>query len=503
MNRKKKINRCLVVSGMLLGTLLFTGCGNGGGVGIVSSTAEDGDVKKNGENSETMLYITDDFTAEDYLALADRYAELGLIRSQRNTLEQGYRLFGDESMLDILSGIYVNLDEEDSDIIQQADLMYQNMELEEYRPETFHVAETDEWFEIMMPKLSEGVRNYYKAVNGQVKMTISVGYDEYGIKYTNVWYYGDDAKVLYMSYHGAVAQMMETSVTDGAYSGEFLLWTLDGTTGDITRENGNFAEGELDTNGYAISFHEGVGESDVYDLWNNRENMTYEELDGYGGAPGKSQLKNVAAVPEFTVYEPIADAEVQEYKSKVRVFDGAIQLLSDNGWVTLGTVDEYAKEDPFISYAEAKKISDAQAPVTAPDETADNNTENGVETTEPTETTKPSTTTTPSSTTSQTPAASTTPAATTTKPATTTTTKPAASTTPATTTPNTTTTTTPSAPDNDDDDDDGNDNNNGGSDAGSNDNGNNDTGSSAGGNDNAGNNDNSGDVDIEWTDDIL
>jgi hypothetical protein len=512
MNRKKKINRCLVVSGMLLGALLFTGCGEESGVGKIISTSDDSNVQGKADSAETFKYITDDFTVEDYLALAESYAELGMIRSQRNTLEQGYRLFDDETILDILSGIYVNLDEEDSEVIQQADLMYQNMELEEYRPETFHVAETDEWFETMMPKLSVGVRNYYKAVDGQVKMVISVGYDEYGIKYTNVWYYGDDDKVLYMSYHGETAQMLETKMADGAYSGEFLLWTLNGTTGDITRESGSFEEGVLDTDGYAISFHEGVGESDVYDLWNNRENMTYEELDGYGGAPGKSQLKNVAAVPEFTVYEPVADALAQDYKSKVRVFDGEIQLLSDNGWITLGTVEEYESEDPFIAYAEAKKISDAQAPVTAPQETVENTGETVAETTNSSETTaKPATTTTQNSTTTTTPAATTQNPTTTTKPAATTqnpttTTKPAATTT-------TQPSTTPSEPDDNDDGDDGNNDSNDNNNNTNNDNnsgGNNDSGNAGGsdnnggGNDNsAGNDDNGGDVDIEWTDDIL
>jgi hypothetical protein len=473
-----------------LAVMIMSGCGS-------LNPIEADEESDSGE--EEQYVAADIYTEEEYLALAESYRVQGLIRRQRDVLEQCVRLFDSSQALDILSDIYVNLEEEDEAIVQQAELMYQNMELEDYRAEGLHVAESDEWFSTMMPKLSEGMRNYYKAQDGKSKLDIRVGYDEDGVKYTNVWYYGDDDRVLYISYKGVTAQLMETSITEGAYNGEFELWTMNGATGDITHEKGNFNNGQIAEEGYSISFREGAGEGDVYDLWSMRETFEYEELDSYGGAPGKSQLSAVAACPIYEAYEPVEDAESAAYSSQVRIFDGEIQLLTEHGWISLGTVEDFAKEDPFLSYAEAKKLADAQPYVYAEDESEEGTAsdKDTADTTKTDATAKNDTTTTtkPSAATPQT----------TTKPATTT--KPSAST--ATQTP----ASTPSVSqddDNDSNDASSNDNSDSGSNTGSaesgNDSGSADSGSDSGSSNNggdSGSSDSSGDVDIEWTEDIL
>lgn len=525
------MKKIYTVAACLIGALIVTGCGDVTSLGTsVNSVEEDGN-NISGNAAAQMQYITDDSTAEDYHALAEQYAGLGMIRRQRDILEQSYRLFGLEDTLEELSGIYVSLDEEDTEIQNIADLMLRNMELEEYRPESLHLVEENDWFATMMPKLYEGRRNYFKQVEGEVKMVVTVGYDSDGIPFSNVWYYGDENKVIYLGYDNMAASMMETMIANGVYEGEFILWTLDGITGDIMRETGSFSGGALQTDNYAIELHEGFGESDIYDLWNNRENMEYTALDGYGGAPGKSRLSEIPANPAFTAYEPVGEDAFTYDNPQIRVFDGEIQWLSDNGWITIGTVDEYVQSDPFLEYAAAKKefdedIKNAQAVQNTPEPEVEPETTPTPEVTQkPAATQKPAVTQKPATT--QKPAA-------TQKPATTQ--KPAA-----TTKPTETPQPTPVPPDDDDSesDDSGNSDNdsgNGGSDdGGSSDNdsgndGSDDGGSSDDDSDNGGSGDNGsdnnggdngggsdsggdggsdsgsdggGDVDIEWTDDIL
>jgi len=495
------MKKIYTVAACLTGALIVTGCGDVTSLGTSVNSVEEVGNNISGNAATQMQYITDDSTAEDYHVLAEQYAGLGMIRRQRDILEQSYRLFGSEDTLEELSGIYVSLDEEDTEIQNIADLMLRNMELEEYRPESLHLVEEDDWFATMMPKLYEGRRNYFKQVEGEVKMVVTVGYDSDGIPFSNVWYYGDENKVIYLGYDNKVARMMETMIANGAYEGEFILWTLDGITGDIMRETGSFNAGALQTDNYTIELHEGFGESDIYDLWNNRENMEYTALDGYGGAPGKSRLSEIPANPAFTTYEPVGEDVLALGNPQIRVFDGEIQWLSDNGWITIGTVDEYVQADPFLEYAAAKCEFDEDIKNT---QAVQNTPEPEVE---------PETTPTPEVT--QKPAAASKPA-TTQKPAATQ--KPAQTQKPAATTKPTETPQPTQVPSDDDSEsDDGgssdNDSGNGGSDDGGS--GNNDSdngGSGDGGSDNNGGDngggsdsgsDGGGDVDIEWTDDIL
>ena len=56
-------------------------------------------------------YGTGEFSMEDYRTLAEMYREQGLIRRQRDMLEQCYRLFDDQQAFETLQTISVNLEE--------------------------------------------------------------------------------------------------------------------------------------------------------------------------------------------------------------------------------------------------------------------------------------------------------------------------------------------------------------------------------------------------------
>lgn len=583
----------------VLAAAVFTGCGDGSDIGAngeavsrepAAITAEP---VPSDEELSTMeyeqKYNSGEFTMEDYNALAALYEQQGMIRKQRDMLEESYRIYGDAQTLEVLQEIAVNLEEEDADISSEARTMLQNLEISEYQSESVHMIASEEWFDTMMPKLARGVRNYFLQDDGQMKLFIKAGYDQEGNPFSQVWYYGENGQITFLSQVGSMVQVIETSIADGNYNGDFISWTVDSVSGDIRKEQGTFANG-IYTGDYTAELHHGETGSDPFDLWSNRENMEYTVYTGRFDERGKTTLEqpdaeNLAALVEGTSYDTcvvyaydeaeenglyagisegtqaadyvfgIADAGLAEYPvftayevaetgennkdaagngnnsdqengegavsgtesgissqseiPQIRIYDGQIQYLDGNTWVSVGSVAQYLKDDPFRSYAEQKTQTDAAKR----QELSGPNRNHGVGSIqkESTTTQKPDTTQQPDAT--QKPAS-------TQKP--TTTQKPTSSTKPS-SAPNPT----PAPPqdDNNDSGDNGgsdnsdNSNNGGGSDnggntdngGGSDNGGNTDNG---GGSDNGGNTDNGGgadnsggsnggDVDIEWTDDIM
>lgn len=356
--------------GALAGILLLGGCaanlgGNASSEWTPPVKQESSQQASSSENLKNLTrnisYVQDSFSKENYLKLAENYAELGLVRMQRDTLEQGYRLFPDNEFLEQLQNIYVNLAEEDENILNAAETMYQNMELEEYRAESLHLAEDNDWFATMMPKLSVGERNYFQTKDGVNKMAISVGYDENSVKYVRAWFYDTPERVLYVSYSNELAQVMQAELADGKYNGAFELWTLNGADGSIIHEAGTLLNGEASEQEHTVRFHQGKAGGDVFDLWNHRTELKYIDLFGEN-VKTRSKLSQVTANPNYSVYDTVETETIRKDEPQVRVFDGQIQYLSDKGWISLGNVEDYAAEDPFVTYAEEKKQIDSSVP---------------------------------------------------------------------------------------------------------------------------------------------
>ncbi len=355
----------------------------------------------------------EELTAEDYWALAEQYREQGLIRKQRDVLEKSYRLYGDSTAFETLQTINVNLEEEDASVQEQANLMLQNLELQEYLSESINLISTEEWFKTMMPKLYEGNRNYFLQKDGQTALYIQAGYTQSGEPFTKVWYLGEQAKVLRKE--GDAVQLLVTQIEDGNYQGAFESWTLDGSTGDIYHETGTFGNSVL-TGDYMIAIHEGTESSDLFSMWSNKEGMKYTTYNGHFNEQGISTLeqptaKKIASLiadteynscivyaidvndclfeglaegeepatyvfgiekmgwemyPSFTVYEPVEDAQVKNDGTtdaeqinidlQVRVFDGELQIYQNGTWVGMGSVEEYIQADPFQIYENNRPI---------------------------------------------------------------------------------------------------------------------------------------------------
>lgn len=361
-----------------------------------------------------LRYSSGDFAVEDYHTLAELYREQGMIRRQRDLLEQSYRLYDDMEAFGALQKIYVNLAEETFAVQEEAALMLQNLEIGEYLDESVNLISSEEWIETMMPKLYEGSRNYFMQRDGKTVLTIQVGYDQAGTPDTKVWYQNTENKVTFLRRTGDIVQMLSAAMAEGNYDGGFEAWFCDADTGDIYHEQGTFAKDVL-TGEYTVSVHEGAEASEIYSLWSNREGMEYSVYQGQFDAQGVTMLeqptekqikslvkdsgsetcvvyaydnnKEIAlfqgltggvepkgysfraeemgwvSYPAFETYE-VKASELQEDTSseeseddagnipQVRIFDGEIQIYIGNIWVGVGNVEQYAKEDPFRMYAE-------------------------------------------------------------------------------------------------------------------------------------------------------
>ena len=394
-----------------------------------------------------LKYSNGEFTMVDYHALADLYRTQGLIRRQRDMLEQSYRLFDDTEAFDSLQNISVNLSEEDETVQEEAKQMLQNLQLVDYLNDGINQIRNDNWMDTMMPKLREGKRNYFLSQNGEILLAIQAGFTADGQPDTTVWYQGEE-QVLVLKRTGDSVQFLRTGMKDGAYDGVFDSWNCDGNTGDIIHEQGTFQAGVM-TGDYTAYVHTGSGAGDLYALWSNRETMEYHTYRGNFNEQGVTTLEQPtennrktfaasAQAADCVVYAydesgenclfmgllegeeasaytfraglmgwgdyPVVDAyEVKETNKedasgdgagensadgsqaadssdtdstipRVRIYDGEIQIYQESAWVSVGTVQQYEREDPFKAYEDSRTDS--------ANGTAEENGEEGQQTTE-------------------------------------------------------------------------------------------------------------------------
>lgn len=413
MMRRKIIYLCAIG---VLTTAVFTGCGDGSEeTGLIQQAVA---VESEPLLSETeraicdyeLKYSTGTFQMQDYHTLADLYQEVGMIRKQRDMLEESYRLFEDAEALAKLATIAVNLAEEEEAIVQEAETMLQNLDLPEYLNESVNLISSSRFVRTLMPKLSEGKRSYFLQKDGRTALVIEVGYGENGLPYSNVWYIDDASQLKLLQYGDNTVQMLQTTMADGVYDGAFELWYVDGNNGNIRHEQGTFAEG-IYIGDYTAEVHMGTEGSDLFALWSHRDTMVYTTYTGHFDEQGRTTLEQPAAenqaaliagsdkagcvvyaydesglnclfwgleegvepgtysfdvtnmgltvYPAITVYEVETAEETSEEETfeapQIRIYDGEIQYYNGYRWISMGKADAYAKEDPFYAYAENKE----------------------------------------------------------------------------------------------------------------------------------------------------
>lgn len=152
--------------------------------------------------------------------------------------------------------------------------LYRNLKAEEYLGESIHLVCSEEWFETMSVRLYEGCRSYTLQQGDTVLLSAQVGYDISGESFSNVCYQADENSLSLLKQNGSQVSLMQAGLSDGEYDGPFETWKIDSEQGQITKEQGTFAQG-VPVGEYSISTYQGTA-GDAFDLWTNRENMVYE-----------------------------------------------------------------------------------------------------------------------------------------------------------------------------------------------------------------------------------
>lgn len=345
-------------------------------------------------------------TAENYLALADLYKEAGRIKDRRNMLERCYRLFNDETAFETLQGIVVNAKEDSKSIYDEAVSLQNNMSVETYNKEAVAVL-GGEWFNIMMPKLGEGRRNYYLEEE-QYTFYCEVGYSGTGIPYTKAWYLTANNSIVYLSYEKGVVQLITSGYENGNYNGGFTSWICS-SAGLVYNETGTFSNGIL-VGDYTVNYSAFEEEiPDLFTMFSTKDILEYTSYKGNFGDNGISAMEqpakdkhsvvsggdgteqyvvyaytedgnnylfiniaedaaaeayvfdttflNISVLPEFERYIPI-DAEsliipgepVDPSKVEIRIIDSYVEWFDGTSWHILGDVEDYIRKDPFYAY---------------------------------------------------------------------------------------------------------------------------------------------------------
>lgn len=370
------------------------------------------------------LEETAGISKEEYLALADLYREVGLVKEERDILEKAYRLFEDESLFEMLENIAVDITEENDDI--QA--LISNVDGEDALLELLG---REDFEDIFLPKLHDGKRTYYAVKDGKIVLLMEVGANSakvYGIFGGNRGIYAEQgnytltllakdcssgADVYSMLSENKNASFKKTTID--LYNGSFAIeeGTMNGgklagvftvKTGTFDAYNMSFSDavsklptmnfteycGEFDDSGRTLE--EELPESDisvlsktegmqviVYAYSKDKKNCLFKEVpskdycfdtDFLNISPAKVissyEVKDKTGYSTELVKDIMGDSvlTVSNESQKVRVYDGEVQYFDGTKWISCGTVESLSEKDPFSTYS--AKVAKAEVPVDVP-----------------------------------------------------------------------------------------------------------------------------------------
>ncbi len=111
-------------------------------------------------------------------------------------------------------------EEEDLQVRQAVEELYENMELEEYLGEGIHMVSNESWYETMAADLVEGARTYLLQKGDEILFTVQVGVTISGERYSNAYYCKEDNMVL-LKQEGSLVQVTMAQLKDNLYDGSF------------------------------------------------------------------------------------------------------------------------------------------------------------------------------------------------------------------------------------------------------------------------------------------
>lgn len=164
--------------------------------------------------------------------------------------------------------------EEEAAVQKELESMLLNLEVEDYLGEGIHMISSEEWFESLSVGLCEGFRSYALVQSGETLLSVQIGYDVDGKAFSNVSYLAGENGLVLLKQGDNKTSLLQTGISDRAYNGEYESWIFNGTTGEIVWEKGTYSGG-VPVGEYSISTGY-LPAGEVFDLWANRETVSYE-----------------------------------------------------------------------------------------------------------------------------------------------------------------------------------------------------------------------------------
>ena len=165
-------------------------------------------------------------------------------------------------------------EEEQAAMLEDMTTLRQNLEIPEYLGEGIHMVSNEEWLDTVCQGVYEGSRSYSLVKGTNLLLTLQIGYDIQGEPYANVFCPGENGSMLVIKQAGKTTWLLQTTVIDGKYEGDFEIWQFNGETGYTQWEQGTYAAGVI-VGEYKKSEYTG-GPGEAFDIWSNRENFPYK-----------------------------------------------------------------------------------------------------------------------------------------------------------------------------------------------------------------------------------
>ncbi len=182
--------------------------------------------------------------------------------------------------------------EEELAVIDELKTLSGNMSVDSYIGEAIHMMSSSEWFKAMTAGLSSGSRNYTYQRQGEVIMTVDVGYKSDKSPYAHAIYVGNANSIVEISYTETEITVLQSGYKNNAYHGDFEFVRINASQGRIERETGTYKNGGIE--GTPINKVYDGPAGDAFDLWSNRDNFKYETNESAPKATARPTAKPIA-----------------------------------------------------------------------------------------------------------------------------------------------------------------------------------------------------------------
>lgn len=351
-----------------------------------------------------------DLSYEEYITLSSLYQNEGYFLDARNTLEEAYKLFMDASLLEKLSTITVNIEEENPEIQNTANKLLSLMDTKDFS-EVLKITENESFQKTLMDDIVVGKRYFYLSENAIPSLYIEVGFDENNLFSSLIYSFSNDCSVMTEKNNALILEndnnnfistsirfstdtverkigSLENGLLNGNYKEE--IYTFDDYNNTLSNIYGNLDS--LEKKVFESSFENGKvsltsdnteslnanNDSEEYSFIpyallteNNKKFFRVKKIlkdekesflfdSSFIGKVNPPSINPYMIKQSFIVEN--APDNLSDIESLVRIRDGNLQIFNGNTWQSVGSVEEYESKDPFKPYSDfASALEDKES----------------------------------------------------------------------------------------------------------------------------------------------